>query len=56
VAACDNDGTSCGDIAGGTGRTYKLTDVDVGNTVRVQVKATNSDGSTTASSKPTDVV
>jgi hypothetical protein len=53
---CDNDGTSCGDIAGAVQKTYKLTDADVGNTVRVQVKATNSDGSNTASSKPTDVI
>jgi hypothetical protein len=33
-----------------------LSDPDVGNIVRVQVKATNSDGSTIASSKPTDVI
>jgi hypothetical protein len=53
---CDNDGSSCGDISGATAQKYKLTDADVGNTVRVQVKATNSDGSATASSKPTDVI
>jgi len=53
---CDNDGTSCGDISGATTSKYKLTDADVGNTVRAQVKATNSDGSTTAGSKVTDVV
>jgi len=53
---CDNDGASCGDISGATSKTYKLTDADVGNTVRVQVKAMNSDGSTTASSKTTDVI
>jgi hypothetical protein len=53
---CDPDGSSCGDISGATAKTYKLTDADVGNTIRVQVKATNSDGSTTASSKVTDAV
>src|SRR5438067_13216826 len=53
---CDNDGTSCGDIAGAVQKTYRLTDADVGNTVRAQVKATNPDGSATASSKTTDVI
>ena len=53
---CDNDGSSCGDISSATAKTYKLTDADVGNTIRVQVKATNSDGSATASSKTTDVI
>jgi len=53
---CDNDGSSCGDISSSTAKTYKLTDADTGNTVRVQVTAKNSDGSTTASSKPTDVI
>ena len=53
---CDNDGTSCGDIGGAVQKTYKLTDADIGNTVRVQVKATNADGSTTASSRPTDAI
>jgi hypothetical protein len=53
---CDNDGASCGDISGATTSKYKLTDADVGNTVRAQVKATNSDGSATAGSKVTDVV
>jgi len=53
---CDNDGTSCGDISGATSRTYRLTDSDIGNAVRVQVKASNSDGSATASSKPTDAI
>src|SRR5947208_604859 len=53
---CDNDGTSCGDIAGAVQKTYKLTDADTGNTVRVQVKATNADGSTTAESNQTDVI
>ena len=53
---CDNGRISCGDISGATTNKYKLTDADVGNTVRVQVTAKNGDGSTTANSKPTDVV
>lgn len=53
---CDNDGQSCGDIDNATAKTYKLTDADVGNTVRVMVTAKNSDGSTTANSKPTDTI
>ena len=53
---CDNDGQSCGDIDNATAKTYKLTDADVGNTVRVQVTAKNSDGNTTANSKVTDVI
>jgi hypothetical protein len=53
---CDSDGASCGDISGATTKTYHLADADTGNTVRVQVKATNSDGSATTPSKTTDVV
>jgi hypothetical protein len=53
---CDNDGQSCGDIDNATAKTYKLTDADVGNTVRAQVTAKNSDGNTTANSKVTDVI
>src|SRR6478672_6754995 len=53
---CDNDGQSCGDIDNATAKTYKLTDADVGNTIRLQVTAKNNDGNTTASSKVTDVI
>ncbi len=53
---CDQDGTSCGKIDGQKSKTYKLTDADVGNTVRVTVTAKNSDGSTDADSKPSDVI
>jgi len=53
---CDNDGQSCGDIDNATAKTYKLTDADVGNTVRAQVTAKNSDGNATAGSKVTDVI
>jgi hypothetical protein len=53
---CDQDGSSCGKISGQTSKTYKLTDADVGNSVRVTVTAKNSDGSTDADSKPSDVI
>jgi hypothetical protein len=53
---CDQDGTSCGKIDGQKSKTYKLTDADVGNTVRVTVTAKNSDGSTDADSKLSDVI
>jgi hypothetical protein len=53
---CNPNGESCGDISGATSRTYRLTDADVGNTVRVQVTARNSDGSTTTNSKSSDVI
>jgi len=53
---CNREGDSCGDIAGQTKTTYRLTDADVGNTVRVQVTARNADGSATANSKPSDVI
>jgi hypothetical protein len=53
---CNSSGSDCGNISSATARTYRLTDADVGNALRVQVRATNSDGSTTANSNPTDVV
>lgn len=53
---CNRNGESCGNISGQTNDTYKLTDNDVGNTVRVQVTAKNGDGATSANSKETDVI
>jgi len=53
---CNRSGESCGNISGQTNETYKLTDSDVGNTVRVQVTAKNSDGATPATSKVTEVI
>src|SRR5581483_10127679 len=53
---CVAAGSPCASIAAATAQTFTLTPADVGNTVRVQVTATNSDGSAQAESAPTVVV
>jgi hypothetical protein len=53
---CNPTGAACADIAGATAQTYVIATADVGNTLRVVVKATNSDGSSSAPSAPTAVV
>lgn len=53
---CDQNGGSCASIGGATGATYKVGQIDQGNTLRVTVTATNSAGSTSSTSVPTAVV
>ena len=54
--SCDSSGTGCTDVDGETTMTYRIRTQDVGKTLRVQVTASNSAGSTTASSALTAVV
>jgi hypothetical protein len=53
---CDSSGGSCSAISNATRNTYTLTSADVGATLRVQVTASNSQGSATATSAPTAVI
>jgi hypothetical protein len=52
---CNQLGNSCVLLAA-DGQTYRLGQVDVGNTLRVRVTAVNADGSTNARSEQSDVV
>jgi hypothetical protein len=49
---CDGNGAGCHDITGANSQTYTLKADDAGNTVRVRVTATNTDGSASARSAP----
>jgi hypothetical protein len=53
---CDATGAGCAAIGGATAQTYVLAQPDVGTTLRVTVKATNSAGSTSTTTVPTAVV
>src|SRR2546430_17282881 len=53
---CNAKGLSCANIIGATNKTLRLTSVDVGNTIRVRVRAANSTGAANATSAPTAVV
>src|SRR5205807_1512580 len=47
---CDSSGGSCSQISGATSSTYAVQNVDVGSTLRVVVMASNSVGSSSATS------
>jgi hypothetical protein len=49
---CDQNGNACHPISGATSQAYQIQKGDAGNTLRVQVMAKNSVGSTTATSTP----
>jgi hypothetical protein len=53
---CDDAGASCSPIAGATGQTYVAATDDIGSTLRVDVTATNAEGSASALSAQTAVV
>jgi hypothetical protein len=53
---CDTNGANCSNIIGATSKTYTLTSVDLGNKLRVRVRASNSVGSRSVVSLPTAVV
>ena len=53
---CDGAGGACAAIPGATDPAYTLTGADVGKTLRVAVTATNSVGSSTATSSATAVI
>jgi chitodextrinase len=53
---CDVGGESCNPISGASGSTYTVVSADAGSTLRVEVTATNSAGSSTATSDATAVV
>jgi hypothetical protein len=53
---CDQNGASCKDIAGATGKTYGVRAVDKDNTIRVRVTATNAVDSNSAVSDRTAVI
>ncbi len=53
---CDALGEACLSIAGATASSYKLAEADVGETLRVVVRATNAGGAGSASSSATAIV
>ena len=53
---CNGGGNNCVKVANGTQKTYTLVGADAGRTMRVEVTATNADGSATARSAQTAAV
>ena len=53
---CDSNGLGCAGVLQGTAQTYVLKPADFGHRMKVRVTATNSAGSTSSDSAPTEVV
>ena len=53
---CDSSGGTCKPIVSATGTRYTVTSADIGQTLKIGVTATNTAGSGTATSRPTDLV
>ncbi len=53
---CNSSGSSCGTISGATNQNYVVSNSDAGRTIRVQVTATNADGSNQALSGATGTI
>ena len=53
---CNSDGSECEPIPGAEGATHTTSGADVGHTLRVLVRATDADGSTTLQSNPSGVI
>jgi hypothetical protein len=53
---CDGSGNACHDVSAATGQTYQPKSADPGNTLRVRVTASNSDGSSSVTSGPSSPV
>lgn len=53
---CGSGGANCAQIAGANSKRYTLTTADVGHRIRFEVTATNSSGSTSATSAASNVV
>lgn len=53
---CGGAGANCATIGGANSKSYTLTTADVGHRIRSEVTATNSSGSTSATSNPTGTV
>ena len=53
---CNAAGSSCVDVSAATTQTYSLSSADAGSEIRLRVTATNSVGSTSATSSATSVV
>lgn len=54
--SCDSSGSNCSSVQGATDQNYVASSGDVGNTIRVSVTATNSDGASQALSASTATV